>query len=140
MAITPPLPPGPFDLIYADPALFFRGWSRKGEGRSPQQHYRREPVKTVCQIPVESIAAPNSVLCDRGVSELVRAPRLKPSGTKPSEIRHYLERLYGDVRRVELFARGEEPLGWTFWGDQAGADRGRHRHLSTAEVRRVGVS
>jgi N6-adenosine-specific RNA methylase IME4 len=181
---TPPLPPGPFDLVYADPGLFFQGWSKKGEGRSPQRHYRCEPVDAVCALPVASIMAPNSILAiwvygpraldtlkiisawgceftaigfvwvkingqgqplmglghttrkaseivllakcgkglprvDAGVLDVVFTPRLKPTGRKPEEVRHRLERLYGDCRRLELYARGETPSGWTFWGDQA---------------------
>ena len=36
---------------------------------------------------------------------------------KPWEVRHRLELLYGDVRRVELFARDSWP-GWDRWGNQ----------------------
>jgi N6-adenosine-specific RNA methylase IME4 len=36
---------------------------------------------------------------------------------KPWEVRHRLELLYGDVRRVELFARESWP-GWDRWGNQ----------------------
>jgi N6-adenosine-specific RNA methylase IME4 len=193
--VTPPLPPGPFDLLYADPGLIFSGWSCKGEHRSPQRHYRCEPVDVVCDLPIAKIAAPDSILaiwvygprlldtlaiitawgfiyvgkgfcwekitrtgqprmglghttrkvtedcllakrgrglkrCDRGVSELIRALRREP-GRKPDEARHRLERLYGDVRRIELFARGTAPAGWTFWGDQAVRDHDRHCDLLT---------
>ncbi|EOV8176843.1 MT-A70 family methyltransferase [Raoultella planticola] len=36
---------------------------------------------------------------------------------KPWEVRHRLEKLYGDVKRVELFAR-ESWTGWDRWGNQ----------------------
>lgn len=36
---------------------------------------------------------------------------------KPWEVRHRLELLYGNVRRVELFARDTWP-GWDRWGNQ----------------------
>lgn len=36
---------------------------------------------------------------------------------KPWEARHRLERLYGDVSRVELFSRGDAP-GWDHWGNE----------------------
>ncbi|SYS38148.1 MT-A70 family methyltransferase [Klebsiella pneumoniae] len=36
---------------------------------------------------------------------------------KPWEVRHRLEKLYGEVSRVELFAR-ESWLGWDRWGNQ----------------------
>ncbi|RDT47348.1 DNA methyltransferase, partial [Escherichia coli] len=37
---------------------------------------------------------------------------------KPAEARHRLERLYGDVPRIELFSRRSVP-GWDHWGNQA---------------------
>lgn len=36
---------------------------------------------------------------------------------KPWEVRNRLEQLYGDVKRVELFARESWP-GWDRWGNQ----------------------
>lgn len=36
---------------------------------------------------------------------------------KPWEARHRLERLYGDVSRIELFSRGDAP-GWHHWGNE----------------------
>src|SRR5262245_16094597 len=53
---------------------------------------------------------------DHGVRRLIVAP-LGEHSRKPQEARHGLERLFGDVRRVELFAR-EQHSGWTAWGDQ----------------------
>lgn len=38
---------------------------------------------------------------------------------KPGEARTGLERLFGDVRRIEMFARETAP-GWDAWGDQVG--------------------
>lgn len=37
---TPAIPPRGYRLVYADPAWRFDTWSAKGEGRSPQAHYR----------------------------------------------------------------------------------------------------
>lgn len=45
---------------------------------------------------------------------LLRAPRREHS-RKPDEVFERLERLFGDVRRLELFARARRP-GWTAWG------------------------
>jgi N6-adenosine-specific RNA methylase IME4 len=36
---------------------------------------------------------------------------------KPDEAYQALGRLYGDVRRLELFARRKRP-GWTVWGNE----------------------
>lgn len=38
---------------------------------------------------------------------------------KPAEARFRLEQLYGDVSRVELFARGAKVPGWDQWGNEA---------------------
>lgn len=53
----------------------------------------------------------------RNVSQVVVAPRGRHSA-KPPEVPARLERLFGDVRRIELFARETRP-GWDAWGDEA---------------------
>ena len=178
------LPPGPFDLIYADPPLGFATWSARGDSRSPQRKYRCTTLAELAALPIAAIAAPNSILAlwcygprlidtlalipawgfvhvsngftwikttaagklhfgtgyytrkgsetlllakrgqgltrrDRGVPEVILAPRRRHS-QKPAEAAERLERLFGDVRRIELFARERRP-GWDAWGDEAGA-------------------
>lgn len=54
------------------------------------------------------------------VKQMVYAP-LGPHSAKPAEVRHRLERLYGDVPRIELFSRCAAP-GWMHWGNQCGSD------------------
>lgn len=53
---------------------------------------------------------------DRGVPELIQAPR-RAHSEKPVEAMERLERLYGDVRRIELFGRRPRP-DWAVWGDE----------------------
>lgn len=53
---------------------------------------------------------------DHGVPRLLVAPVSRHS-QKPEEARIRLERLFGDVRRVELFARSRRP-GWDVFGNQ----------------------
>jgi N6-adenosine-specific RNA methylase IME4 len=48
--------------IMADPALAFTAYSSKGEGRSPQRHYRCSPFDDLCSLPVGDCAAPNAFL------------------------------------------------------------------------------
>jgi N6-adenosine-specific RNA methylase IME4 len=48
--------------IMADPPLPFKAWSRKGEGRSPQQHYACLVVEQLSAIPMASVAAPDCFL------------------------------------------------------------------------------
>ncbi|ENZ3699246.1 MT-A70 family methyltransferase [Klebsiella quasipneumoniae] len=51
-----------------------------------------------------------------GIKQVVYS-QLGAHSEKPWEVRHRLEQLYGDVKRVELFAR-ESWAGWDRWGDQ----------------------
>jgi N6-adenosine-specific RNA methylase IME4 len=53
---------------------------------------------------------------DCGVMELIEAPRTEHS-RKPDEAMERLERLYGGVRRIELFARRAR-LAWIAWGNE----------------------
>jgi hypothetical protein len=59
-------------------------------------------------------------VCDHGVDQRVFAVKGEHS-EKPDEAYHRLERLYGDVRRLELFATKERP-GWETWGHIEGSD------------------
>jgi N6-adenosine-specific RNA methylase IME4 len=53
----------------------------------------------------------------RNVRQLITAERTEHS-RKPEEVRHRIETLFGNVPRLELFARGEV-LGWDVWGNEA---------------------
>jgi N6-adenosine-specific RNA methylase IME4 len=55
---------------------------------------------------------------DHAVPRLI-VSQVREHSRKPDEARERLERLFGDVRRVELFARERAP-GWEAWGDQVG--------------------
>lgn len=65
MAETAALPPGPFQLIYADPPWATTLWS--GQDRTPTQkrgedHYPTLPLDQLKAIPVGDVAAKNSLL------------------------------------------------------------------------------
>jgi hypothetical protein len=49
-AQTPPLPEGTFDLLLLDLPRDWRGYSPKGEGRSPQRHYDTMDVPALCRL------------------------------------------------------------------------------------------
>jgi N6-adenosine-specific RNA methylase IME4 len=49
-AQTPPLPTGTFDLLLVDLPLAWRGFSPKGEGRSPQRHYETMDIPAICRL------------------------------------------------------------------------------------------
>lgn|SRR3990167_35976 len=51
------------------------------------------------------------------VYQIIEAERTKHS-KKPNEARNRIETIFGDKRRIELFAR-EKFYGWDVWGDQA---------------------
>jgi N6-adenosine-specific RNA methylase IME4 len=53
---------------------------------------------------------------DKGVHQTIIARR-RENSRKPDEAYVALERLSGDVRRIELFARRARP-GWTRWGNE----------------------
>lgn len=54
---------------------------------------------------------------DRTVRQLVTAERTEHS-RKPEEVRRRIEKVFGDVPRIELFAR-VAVLGWDAWGNEA---------------------
>lgn len=56
------LPPRPFGVILADPPWRFVTWSAKGEGRSPQRHYRTMTVDEIKAMPVAASAGRDCAL------------------------------------------------------------------------------
>ncbi len=53
---------------------------------------------------------------DKTVRQIVMSERRKHS-QKPNEVRERIEKLFGDVQRIELFAR-EHFDGWDCWGNE----------------------
>jgi hypothetical protein len=58
-----PLPTvaGGFGVVLADPGHLWRAWSARGEGKSPQRHYRCGPAPEIAALPVAQIMAQDSV-------------------------------------------------------------------------------
>lgn len=52
---------------------------------------------------------------DKSVRSVILSP-IREHSQKPDEARERIEKLMGDVRRVELFARTRTP-GWSVWGN-----------------------
>lgn len=54
------------------------------------------------------------------INQIYASPTI-PNHVKPQEIRERIEKLFGDVKRIELFARNRKHIrdGWSYWGDQA---------------------
>ena len=55
-----------------------------------------------------------------GVRSIVQTPRARHS-EKPAEVRDRIVQLFGDVPRIELFARQRAP-GWDAWGNEVETD------------------
>lgn len=60
-------------------------------------------------------------LLDEAIQQTVFSPRGEHSA-KPIEVRSRIERLYGPVRRLEMFARGAPVDGWDRFGNQLGGE------------------
>lgn len=56
------LPPGPFDVVFADPPWRFASNSAAKPGRSARQHYDCMPLDEICDLPVSSVAARSALL------------------------------------------------------------------------------
>ena len=57
---------------------------------------------------------------DKGIHQFIISP-LEGHSKKPDEARRRIERLMGDIPRVELFARQPSP-GWHVWGNEVDSD------------------
>lgn len=53
-----PLPPGPFQIITADPPWTFQTYSEKGKGRSPERHYPCLSLPEIKRLDPASVADP----------------------------------------------------------------------------------
>lgn len=45
-----------YTVIYADPPWHYRVWSKKGAGRSAENHYPTMNIKDICNLPVADLA------------------------------------------------------------------------------------
>lgn len=53
---------GDYRVLYADPPWAFETYSRKGQGKSPSQHYETMTLKDLCAMPVSMIGASDCAL------------------------------------------------------------------------------
>ena len=84
----------------------------KGEPRMGTGHTSRKTNEQM----LYAIKGAGLKRADRGVRQAILAPRMQHS-EKPEAAMAALERLFGQVRRLELFARKHRD-GWTCWGNQ----------------------
>jgi len=59
----------------------------------------------------------SNLVVDKAVRSVIRA-KVGRHSEKPHECREAIEKLCGDVPRIELFARSAAP-GWDCWGNEA---------------------
>ena len=57
-------------------------------------------------------------LDSRVPASVIDAPREKNHSEKPKCVYELIERMYPDVPKLELFARGKPHRGWTAWGNE----------------------
>ena len=125
-----------YRVIYADPPWKFSSKEATGKNRGGGFRYVTVAFvwskKTVNGKTVSNLAPwtlKNCELCLMGtrgrmvqykqrnnVPQLVEAVRTRHS-EKPEEVRRSIEALFGDVPRIELFARRRSP-GWDYWGNE----------------------
>ena len=89
--------------------------SKKGSFSIGMGHYTRSNAE-VCLLGLRGRLERRS----GGVRSLVVAPRARHS-EKPAEVREHIVELFGDLPRIELFAR-TRAAGWAAWGNQVESD------------------
>jgi len=62
----------------------------------------------------------SSMMKQRNIHQLVISPR-RGHSEKPIEVKNRIERMFGCLPRIELFAR-EKTEGWDVWGDEVDSD------------------
>lgn len=180
-----------YNIIYADPPWEYKVWSRKGMGRSAENHYKTQSVEYMKSLNIPAICASNCALfmwatfpclkeafaladawgfiyktvafvwvkrnrnndtfftglgyytranaeivmlfikgrplarANRNVEQVIIG-KVGAHSQKPDEVRHRIVRLFGDLPRVELFARSRrgffpdhEYAGWDVFGNEA---------------------
>ncbi len=78
-------------------------------------------AKSNCEVCLLGVKGkPHSLVKSNEVSSVELCPRGKHS-EKPAIIRKKIEKLFGDIPRIELFAR-QKTEGWDVWGNEVESD------------------
>ena len=175
-----------YSIIYADPPWTYKVWSKKGKGRSAENHYSCMKKDEIQALPIKSISEKDAVLflwviypcllegleliekwgftyktcgfswvkmnkkkntpfvgmgyytranneicllatkgkplkrLKRNVEQVILSP-IREHSRKPDEIRDRIVNLFGDLPRIELFARNTTE-GWDVWGNEVESD------------------
>lgn len=57
-----PFPNKKYNIIYADPAWYFKSYSSKGDGRNATQHYDCMSISDICSLPISNISEDDCIL------------------------------------------------------------------------------
>lgn len=57
-----PFPNKKYNIIYADPAWYFKSYSSKGERRNATQHYDCMSISDICSLPISNISKDDCIL------------------------------------------------------------------------------
>jgi site-specific DNA-methyltransferase (adenine-specific) len=92
-------------------------WSKVTKNKKPVSNLGKWTMGNVelCLLGVRG--KPNKFRVDKGVKQLVVAERTIHS-KKPDEVRERITQGFGDLPRIELFAR-QAAEGWDCWGNEA---------------------
>lgn len=132
--VTFPVLPDAFKVIeawgytYKSVAFTWIKTCRKSEGfHVGMGHYTRANAE-ICLLATKG--SPKRV--SKGVRQLIVSP-IEEHSKKPDEVRDRIVQLFGDVPRVELFAR-QNAEGWDSWGNEIEPDiilKGDHFYADT---------
>lgn len=104
--------------VYKGELLTWRKPGAFGLGKSTRKRFENMWYGTAPKggLPIRAHDVDQEVLAEEDLPFIIEAPR-RGDSVKPDEAYEALEQLYGDVRRLELFARCLRP-GWTVWGNE----------------------
>jgi N6-adenosine-specific RNA methylase IME4 len=105
-----------YQIIYADPPWTYKVWSMEGNKRSACQHYPTM-ITELCLLATKGKPLRR---VSRSVHQVVESP-VRDHSRKPDEVRGRIIRLFGNLPRIELFAR-QKTEGWDVWGNEVQSD------------------
>ena len=98
-------------------------WSKRNKDGSPVCFTGAYTMKSGCELCLLATKGKDvrkKLLKSHNVRAYVESPRQEHS-KKPNEIRVRIEQLFGDVPKIELFARMKN-AGWDSWGNEVSND------------------
>ena len=102
-----------YGVIYADPPWSYR---QQGNGAAAR-HYPTMTPDEIKALPVQTLAVKGHPrVVSHSVHSVIQSP-IRQHSQKPPEARDRIVQLFGDQRRLELFAR-ETVSGWDAWGNE----------------------